>query len=151
MPAASEEPAEPEMQQPAAAPLAKGSPRSATGSQVIDSSSPASLLELVNHLEARGPAPDAFAHLNGDELWLTPANRYNRARVHVAVVWRDYGPVRDGLPEMHYRLSIRRDGMSLSREERSSDLAEVERAICGAFGWATPGAGDRGDPCFKSK
>ncbi|MFV3369071.1 patatin-like phospholipase family protein [Pseudomonas sp. NY15435] len=48
VPAASEEPAEPEMQQPAAAPQAKGSPRSATGSHVIDSSSPASLLELVN-------------------------------------------------------------------------------------------------------
>jgi hypothetical protein len=109
------------------------------------------LLELVNHLEARGPAPDAFAHLNGDELWLTPANRYNRARVHVTVVWRDYGPVRDGLPEMYYRLSIRRDGMSLSREERSSDLDEIERTICGAFGWATPGTGDRGDPCFKPK
>ncbi|MCL6692524.1 NTE family protein [Pseudomonas citronellolis] len=44
----SEEPAEPEMQQPAAAPLAKGSPKSASGSRVIESSSPASLLELVN-------------------------------------------------------------------------------------------------------
>jgi len=96
------------------------------------------LLELVNHLESRGPAPDAFAHLNGDELWLTPANRHNRVRVHVAVVWRDYGPVRDGLPEMYYRLSVRRGGVSLSREERSSDLVEIERTICGAFGWLTP-------------
>jgi len=97
------------------------------------------LLELVSYLEARGPAPAAFAYLSGDELWLTPANRYNRARVHVAAVWRDYGPVHDGYPEMYYRLSIRRGGASLSREERSSDLSEVERAICGAFGWATPG------------
>ncbi|MNZ41010.1 NTE family protein RssA [compost metagenome] len=48
MPALSEEPAEPEMQQPAAAPLTDGSPRSASGSRVIESSSPASLLELVN-------------------------------------------------------------------------------------------------------
>ncbi|MCP8465809.1 patatin-like phospholipase family protein [Pseudomonas sp. ZM23] len=48
VPALAEEPAEPEMQQPAAAPQAKGSPRSASGSRVIESSSPASLLELVN-------------------------------------------------------------------------------------------------------
>ena len=34
--------------QPAAAPQGKGSPRSASGIKVIESSSPASLLELVN-------------------------------------------------------------------------------------------------------
>ena len=100
------------------------------------------LLELVSHLEARGPAPAAFAYLSGDELWLTPANRYNRARVHVAVDWRDYGPVRDGYPEMYYRLSVRRGGASLSREERSGDLSEVERAICEAFGWAARTTGN---------
>ncbi|MBO3274506.1 patatin-like phospholipase family protein [Pseudomonas schmalbachii] len=39
---------EDEMQQPPAAPQGKGSPKSASGSKVIESSSPASLLELVN-------------------------------------------------------------------------------------------------------
>ncbi|MCY1452279.1 hypothetical protein D9M71_691890 [compost metagenome] len=48
IPVTSEQPAEPELQQPAAAPQAKGSPRSASGIKVIESSSPASLLELVN-------------------------------------------------------------------------------------------------------
>ncbi|KAF1053074.1 MAG: putative NTE family protein [Stenotrophomonas maltophilia] len=48
LPAMSEEPAEPELQQPAAAPTLPGSPRSASGTQVLDSGNPASLLEMIN-------------------------------------------------------------------------------------------------------
>ncbi|MBG4769834.1 patatin-like phospholipase family protein [Pseudomonas aeruginosa] len=47
-PAESEEPAEPQLQQPAAAPQGKDSPKSASGTTVVESSGPASLLELVN-------------------------------------------------------------------------------------------------------
>lgn len=95
------------------------------------------LLELVDYLESHGPAPSAFGHLSGQELWLTPANRYNKARVHIGVDGRDYGPLRDGLPEMHYRLVIsRRAGLPPHREERVSELSEVERLIWEAFGWA---------------
>ncbi|QEH34904.1 hypothetical protein OJF2_34490 [Aquisphaera giovannonii] len=99
------------------------------------------LLDLVAHLESRGPAPDAFAYVAGDELWLYPANRHNRARVQVAVVWRDYGPVRDGYPEMYYRLSVRRPGAPGS-EERARELSEVEDHIRRAFGWSAPAASD---------
>ena len=100
------------------------------------------LLELVSHLEAQGSAPAVFAYLSGEELWLTPANRHSRTWVHVEVDWRDYGPVRDGYTEMYYRLSVRRGGASLSREERSGDLSEVERAISEAFGRAARATGD---------
>ncbi|HCF3783134.1 TPA: alpha/beta hydrolase, partial [Pseudomonas aeruginosa] len=48
VPAESEEPAEPQLQQPAAAPQGKDSPKSASGTTVVESSGPASLLELVN-------------------------------------------------------------------------------------------------------
>ena len=47
VPAESEEPAEPQLQ-PAAAPQGKDSPKSASGTTVVESSGPASLLELVN-------------------------------------------------------------------------------------------------------
>src|SRR5262249_16153737 len=82
------------------------------------------LLGLVYHLENGGPAPCVFGYLSGDELWLTPANRHNRARVHIRADWRDYGPARDGIPEMHYRLSIRRPGSPLRRDERASELSD---------------------------
>ncbi len=94
-------------------------------------------LELVNHLETRGPAPDAFAYLSGDDLWLTPSNRYNRVWVSIAVVWRDYGPVRDGCPELYYRLGVKRGDSSLCHEERTRDLERVERVSCEPFGWVT--------------
>ena len=42
------ESAEPEAQQPAAAPETSGAPRSATGSFIIDNVGPASLLDLIN-------------------------------------------------------------------------------------------------------
>ncbi|MGE7992926.1 patatin-like phospholipase family protein [Pseudomonas sp. NPDC089554] len=42
------EPADPESQQPAAAPQSEGAPKSATGSFIIDNVGPASLLDLIN-------------------------------------------------------------------------------------------------------
>lgn len=97
------------------------------------------LQELLTHLESRGQAPDAFAYVVGDELWLSPANRYNRAQIQVAVVWRDYSPVQDGYPEMYYRLSVRRPGVP-GLEERVRELSEVEDHIRRAFGWSSPAA-----------
>jgi hypothetical protein len=59
-----------------------------------------------------------------------------RVWVQVWADWPDYGPVRDGLPVMHYRLQIRRPGSNLSRDERMATPAESERVIWQAFGWA---------------
>lgn len=100
------------------------------------------LLELVRHLEAHGPAPSAFGHMVGDELSITPTNRYNRASVNVQVDWQDYGTIRDGLPELHDRLTIRRGRSPRSRDERTRELSRVEHLIWEAFGWAAPPAGE---------
>ena len=95
------------------------------------------LLDLVCHLEARGSDRTAFGYVSGDELWLSSTDQPTGARVHVRADWQDFGPVRDGLPEMHYRLSIRRPGSSLSRDERACEPSDVERLIWEAFGWAS--------------
>ena len=93
------------------------------------------LLDLLNHLEADGNAPLVFAQIYCHEMWLSPANQYNRAMVKIGVDWPDYGPLRDGLPAMHYRLQISRRVGGPSRDGRSRDIAEVKRLICEAFGW----------------
>jgi hypothetical protein len=56
-------------------------------------------------------------------------------RVSVWVDWRDYGPLRDGLPEMHYRLQVERPGKTITDDARAKDPIEAERIICEAFGW----------------
>ena len=92
------------------------------------------LLDLVNHLEADGAAPSAFAQLFGHEIWLSPANQYNRAMVKVAVDCPDYGPLDNRLPVMHYRLQISRRVGGPSRDARTREVAEVKNLICDAFG-----------------
>src|SRR5262245_10775989 len=91
-------------------------------------------LELVKHLQSQGPAPTACGLIVLDELWLTPANRANRASVRVWVDWLDNGPLRDGLPAMHYRLQAERPGASLSRDTRAKTPEEASQAIFEAFG-----------------
>jgi hypothetical protein len=94
------------------------------------------LLELVEYLHAQGPAPRACGHLSLDELVLFPSHPSAKVSVQVWADWPDYGPARDGLPVMHYRLQIRRPGSPLSRDERAATPAEAERVIWQAFGWA---------------
>jgi len=99
------------------------------------------LIELVAHLKSRGPVPRAFAHVVLDELWLSPASRYDPVQVKVAVVWRDFGPVRDGYPEMYYRLNVRRSGRP-GYEKRTAVLTVAEDYIWEAFGWSSGAAAD---------
>ncbi len=56
-------------------------------------------------------------------------------RLSVRVDWRDYAPLREGLPEMHYRLQVERPGKTISEDARAKDVVEAERIICEAFGW----------------
>jgi hypothetical protein len=53
----------------------------------------------------------------------------------VRVDWQDYAPLRDGLPEMHYRFQIHRPGKAISEDARAKDPVEAEGIICKAFGW----------------
>jgi hypothetical protein len=98
------------------------------------------LLDLVDHMEARGPVPCVFANLFGEELRLTRLN--DVVEVHVSVVWRDYGPVRDGYPVMYYLLSYRRPGSPLSRQGRARELSQAELLLLEAFEQVAP-AGTR--------
>lgn len=56
-------------------------------------------------------------------------------RISVRVDWRDRAPLRDGLPEMHYRFQIERPGKTISEDARAKDVVEAERVIFEAFGW----------------
>jgi hypothetical protein len=56
-------------------------------------------------------------------------------RVSVRVDWRDYAPLRDGLPEMHYRFQVERPEVTITEDARAKHTIEAERIICEAFGW----------------
>jgi len=92
-------------------------------------------LELVRYLNSQGTAPQACGFLIGGEFWLKPANPANRNSVKIWVDWRDYAPLRDGLPEMHYRLQGARPGSRVSQDARAESPEEVAQAIWEAFGW----------------
>lgn len=93
------------------------------------------LLELVRALRADGPNPTAWGLILGEELQLSPPNPANRASARIWVDWRDYGPVENGLPVMHYRIQVQRPGSRLSAEVRTADPDEVRQVIWEAFGW----------------
>jgi hypothetical protein len=94
------------------------------------------LLELIQVLRADGPYPEAWGHILGHELYLSPGNPANRVTVRVRADWQDFAPLRDGMPEMHYRLKIQQRGAKLSRDARAKTPEEVEQIIREAFGWS---------------
>jgi hypothetical protein len=55
--------------------------------------------------------------------------------VSVRVDWQDYAPLRDGLPEMHYRFQVERPGKTITEDARAKNVVEAERIVCEAFGW----------------
>ena len=57
-----------------------------------------------------------------------------RTTVSVWVDWRDYPPLREGVPEMHFRFQVKRPGKTLSEDARAKDPLEAERIICEVFG-----------------
>jgi hypothetical protein len=86
---------------------------------------------------------DEWRALNPDQsTWGNRLSREMRQRfppkpkveVTLWVDWRDYSPLRDGLPEMHYRFNIDHPGKSLTDDARAKNLVEAERIICEAFG-----------------
>jgi hypothetical protein len=93
------------------------------------------LLELVEYLRSRGSGRRAAGLLLNDRLMLSPIGPSSKIAVWVEVDWRDYGPVRDGLPVMHYRLQFKTPGAHLSQNERAATLEAAEQVIWAAFGW----------------
>ena len=92
------------------------------------------LLELVLCLEAQGPAPQVGGSVFSDELWLN--GRRGAPPVHVAVRmdWKDFGPVEQGLPVMHYRVRVRRAGTVLTEDARLGTSQEASKVIMQSFG-----------------
>jgi hypothetical protein len=93
------------------------------------------LLELVRHLQAQGSAPRAFGRLFLDDLWLSPVRSVDPIIIKVWADWRDYGPSRDGVPVMHYRMQFRRGKAGLSTDVRAERPEDVEQIVWEAFGW----------------
>jgi hypothetical protein len=72
----------------------------------------------------------------GDQLRREMQKRFPakpKINVSVWVDWRDYSPLQDGLPEMHYRFKIECPGKTLTEDARAKGLAEAKRIICEAF------------------
>jgi hypothetical protein len=72
-----------------------------------------------------------------DHLVLFPVDGRDPDRVSVELMadWRDHGPVRNGLPVMHYRVRVKRPATKLSEETRTDSPDEVRRIIYRAFEW----------------
>jgi hypothetical protein len=94
------------------------------------------LLELVQYLQAQGDAPAAGGCFRLGRLWLVSSDPANKVSITVWLDWQDYGPLREALPEMHYRLQIQRPDTKLSTDARVANPAEVEQIIWQAFGWS---------------
>jgi hypothetical protein len=92
------------------------------------------LLTLVDFLEAQGPTPQAGGNIFLEELWLHPFPGVASFTVAVRVDWKDYGPVEDGLPVMHYRVLVRRAGAVLTDEVRLQTPQEAGKVILRVFG-----------------
>ena len=90
--------------------------------------------EFMDEWRASNPHPTTW----GNSLSREMRRRFPHKpgiRVSVRVDWRDYAPLRDGVPEMHYRFQVERPGKTITEDARAKDPAEAERIICEAFGW----------------
>jgi hypothetical protein len=69
-----------------------------------------------------------------EELCLHPGRAAASVTVQVRVDWKDYGPVEDGLPVMHYRVHVRRPDAVVTDEVRSRSAQEAGQLILQVFG-----------------
>jgi hypothetical protein len=128
--------------------------RLAASHEPLEAASWQKILELVTHLQSSGSEHELWGQIMLQRLNLLKRERPDPARdremqefmgewfplkaevcVSVWVDWRDYAPLRDGLPELHYRFQVKRPGKTLTEDARAKDLMEAERIICEAFGW----------------
>ena len=90
-------------------------------------------LELVNRLAELGPSPRTVGIFMMNELRLIAKKGPDKITAQIAVDWKDYGQVRDGVPEMHYRIGVHRHGKILTDETRTNDVVEAGRFILEAL------------------
>jgi hypothetical protein len=109
--------------------------RVASGPDLLSAARSQMLLALVRLLRADGPHPKVWGYLLGRQLHLWLHNPANSVSVEVWPDWRDYGPARNGLPVMHYRIQVKRRGATLTQDARAGSAAEADRVIREAFGW----------------
>ena len=95
------------------------------------------LLELVRYLQAQGVTPEVHGMVSTNELWLNSPNPLRKGSLKIWPDCKDYAPLINGIPEMHYRIEIHRAETKLSSDARTSSLTEVARIIDEAFGWNT--------------
>lgn len=102
--------------------------------EAIDPVRDLEMKQFMDEWRAQNPDPTTW----GDRLNREITRRFPPrpgVRVSVRADWRDNTPLRDGLPEMHYRFQIKRPGKTLTEDARTKDLVEAERIIYEAFGW----------------
>lgn len=92
------------------------------------------LLELVRYLLTRGPNPQVGALVFEGEIELIPLRQTNARSIRIWVDYRDYGPVRNGLPDLYYRLQVERSTTRISSDHRVAAPAEVEQVLLQAIG-----------------
>ncbi len=91
------------------------------------------LADLVRHLEAGGPTPRVVGLVLRGELRLIPVGAQPTVSAMASVDWPEHGPVRDGLPVMHYRLRVKRPASPLSAELRTDSPNEAARFLLQAI------------------
>lgn len=89
-------------------------------------------LTLLGFLHDQGDEPEIAGILYDTELHLIASHRY-KTDVTMRVDTYDYSPLKNGLPQLHYRVSIREHGEVLSRDLRTHDVGRVHRALAEIF------------------
>jgi hypothetical protein len=91
------------------------------------------ILELVRYLEEWPPSHRALAILHlTDQLWITFGRRPKVASARIRIDWKDYGPVEDGIPIMHYRIEVKTPGDKVWSEIRTRELEEIRQFLARA-------------------
>ena len=61
--------------------------------------------------------------------------RERNVHLEVWVDWKDYGPIENGVPKMHFRVRATRAGNITFEDARAKDIAEAEEFIRKVIGW----------------
>ncbi|MBN2295104.1 MAG: hypothetical protein JXM70_21930 [Pirellulales bacterium] len=91
------------------------------------------LLEFVLYLHAEGPTTILYGQFMFGKLWLQPSNINSQVSAEIWVDRYDYAPLRDGLPETHYRLQISHQDSPTTTDARAKTVEEAEQVLKRVF------------------